>query len=240
MYIVLCLFLCCVKLSLNTYIDILDFCDSENRSHMVETEKQLLETGLSTEFEEDFNMAIGKDDSEDEYDEEQNIDDNENPKQNLDDSEDSEQNIHDNEDSDQDMENGSVLSDKDSELNDNEDMSSEETNRINIKSKSYPRNIEDKIENEDSRYSDVSKQSDDSKGLWEDIYGRQRDKKGNIILNKYVPPAARVANTDISVDSEKVHRLERQLKGILNRLAEQNMHTIANQVILLSVYKLLS
>ncbi|XP_032676324.1 nucleolar MIF4G domain-containing protein 1 homolog [Odontomachus brunneus] len=210
---------------------ILDFCDSENRSHVVETEKQLLETGLSTEFEEDLNMAIGEDDSEDEHDEEENIDDNENSKQNLDDSEDSEQNIHDNEDSDQDMENGSVLSDKDLELDNNEDMSSEETNRINVKSKSYPKNIKDEIENENSSYSDdASEQSDDSKGLWEDIYGRQRDKKGNIISNKYVPPAARVANTDISVDSEKARRLEKQLKGILNRLAEQNMYTIANQV----------
>ncbi|EFN89915.1 nucleolar MIF4G domain-containing protein 1 homolog [Harpegnathos saltator] len=149
---------------------LLDFCDSEDRNHMVETEKQLLETGLSAEFEEDLNMAISED-----------------------------------------------------------DISSEETDRINMKTKSYPTNGEDEIENEESKHSDASKQSDDSKGLWEDIYGRQRDKEGNVIAKKYVPPAASIS-TDISVDSEKARRLERQLKGILNRLAEQNMHTIANQV----------
>lgn len=193
-------------------LDILDFCESENRSHMVETEKQLLETELSTEFEEDLNMAIGKDNTGDEsekYDKQDNMDNND--------------------DSDQDMENESILSDKDSEQDDDHDeLSSEETNRTNVKSNEYS---SDDTENEESKHSDASEQADDSKGLWEDIYGRQRDKKGNVISNKYVPPAARVASTGISVDTEKAHRLEKQFKGILNKLAEQNMHIIANQVI---------
>lgn len=234
----------------------MDFCDSDNRNHIVETEKQLLETGLSTEFEEDLNIAISEnngendeepniddEDSEENIDssEEQNIDD-EDFEENIDDSnEDFEQNTDDNEDSKQDMENESILSAKDSELSDNENMSSEKTNRVNVKSKSYSRNDEDEIndegeENEELRHSDASEQSDDNKGLWEDIYGRQRDKEGNVIAKKYVPPAARVTNTDTSVDNEKTRRLERQLKGILNRLAEQNMHAIANQVILLYQY----
>lgn len=223
-------------------LDLLDFCDSENRNHIVETEKQLLETGLSTEFKEDLNMAIGEDDSEDEHDEERNVDDNEDLEQNIDDSEDSEEDVDDNEDSEQNMDdsedseqdigNESILSDKDSELDGNENMSSEKTNRINMNLKSHSTN-DDEIGNEESRYSDASEQSDDSKGLWEDIYGRQRDREGNVITKKYVPPAARVTNTDISIDSEKTRRLERQLKGILNRLAEQNMHTIANQVTIL-------
>ncbi|EZA48843.1 Nucleolar MIF4G domain-containing protein [Ooceraea biroi] len=172
--------------------DILDFCNSENRN--VETEKQLLESGLSTEFKEDLNIAIGENDSEEEHEKD-----------------DTEYNMDDNEDSEQDTE--------------------DNKNKVNIKSRNRPTNKEDAIlETEESIHSDASEHSHDSKGLWEDIYGRQRDKEGNIVSTKYVPPAARITSTDISMDDEKTRKLERQLKGILNRLAEQNMHTIANQV----------
>lgn len=189
----------------------MDFCDSENRSHIVETEKQLLETGLSREFEEDLNMAIGEDDTEDRHEKH-------------------EEGSIDNEDSEQDSENESLLSDENLTQNNSEEMSSEETNMINIESKKYAANEKDEIVNEE--LSNVSEQSDDNnEGLWEDIYGRQRDKEGNIVSKKYVPPAVRIASNNISSNNEKIHRLEKQLKGILNRLAEQNMHTIANQVI---------
>lgn len=192
----------------------MDFCDSENRSHIVETEKQLLETGLSREFEEDLNMAIGEDDTEDDHkkhDEEDSIDDNE--------------------DSEQDLENESLLSENLTQ-NNSEEITSEETNMMNIKSKKYAAEKEDEIVNEELSDSNVSEQSDgNNEGLWEDIYGRQRDKEGNIVSKKYVPPAVRFASNNISSNNEKVHRLEKQLKGILNRLTEQNMHTIANQVI---------
>lgn len=33
-----------------------------------------------------------------------------------------------------------------------------------------------------------------------------------------------------AVDSEELARLKKQLKGLINRLAESNMHSIANQV----------
>ncbi|KAG5320029.1 NOM1 protein, partial [Acromyrmex heyeri] len=166
---------------------LLDFCNSENRSHIVETEKQLLETGLSKEFEEDLNMAI-------------------------------------------DSENESLLSDENVIQVDKQsdgEISSEETDTINIKSKKYTPNEEEETVNEKSNHSNTS---DGNEDLWEDIYGRQRDKKGNIVLKKYVPPAVRIASNNISSDSEKISRLKKQMKGILNRLAEQNMHTIANQV----------
>lgn len=179
---------------------------------MVETEKQLLESGMSTEFEEDLNMAIGEDDTDEEHDNEDSINDNEEPEQ--------------------DMENESLLSDANSDQEDDEDISFEESNKIDVKSKNDQTDHEDEIENEDSRHSDVSEQADVGEDLWEDIYGRQRDKKGNIVSKKYVPPAARNASANITVDNEKARRLEKQLKGILNRLAEQNMHTIANQVII--------
>ncbi|KZC07820.1 Nucleolar MIF4G domain-containing protein 1 [Dufourea novaeangliae] len=67
---------------------------------------------------------------------------------------------------------------------------------------------------------------------WEDIYGRKRDSEGNVIheSTKYIPPAARV-NADNAVrDDEKLLSLKRKLKGCLNRVAEHNMHTIANQI----------
>ncbi|KAG5346636.1 NOM1 protein, partial [Acromyrmex charruanus] len=230
---------------------LLDFCNSENRSHIVETEKQLLETGLSKEFEEDLNMAIGEDDTEDgneKHDEQDSVDDNE--------------------DSEQDSENESLLSDENVIQVDGREISLEETNIINIKSKKYIPNEEEDTINEESSHSNTSEQSDGeisseetntinikskkytpneeeetvneksnhsntsdgNEDLWEDIYGRQRDKKGNIVLKKYVPPAVRIASNNISSDSEKISRLKKQMKGILNRLAEQNMHTIANQV----------
>ncbi|XP_070523734.1 nucleolar MIF4G domain-containing protein 1 homolog isoform X2 [Cardiocondyla obscurior] len=193
---------------------LLDFCDSENRSHIVETEKQLLETGLSKEFEEDLNLAVGEDDTEARHE-------NYEEKDNTDDMEDS---SNDNE-PEKDSENESLLSDESLTL-DNEEISLEETSAINKSEKCTTE--EDEIVNEELNHSNTSEESD-NESLWEDIYGRQRDKKGNVISKKYVPPAGRITD-DISSNSEKIHRLERQVKGILNRLAEQNMHTIANQV----------
>lgn len=71
------------------------------------------------------------------------------------------------------------------------------------------------------------------KDTWEDIYGRKRDKKGNIIDNasRYIPPAARI-NTVHSTnpDDGKLQLLRKQLKGCLNRVTEHNMYSIANQV----------
>ncbi|XP_036138480.1 nucleolar MIF4G domain-containing protein 1 homolog isoform X2 [Monomorium pharaonis] len=213
---------------------LLDFCDSENRSHIVETEKQLLETGFSRDFEEDLNMAIGdnkdfeQDDNEDsEQDDNEDFEQDDNEDFEQDDNDDSEQD--DNEDSEQDSENKSLLS-VENLIEDNEDIFSEGTNMINIKSKKYEPHEKDETVNKKSSYSNVSEQSDNNEDLWEDIYGRQRDKQGNIVSKKYVPPAARITSSNISSDDEKVRRLEKQIKGILNRLAEQNMHTIANQV----------
>ncbi|EFN71840.1 Nucleolar MIF4G domain-containing protein 1 [Camponotus floridanus] len=190
---------------------LLDFCDSENRSHLVETDKQLLETGLNTEFEEDLNLAIG---AENDVEDESEKFEGENNKD-ID------------KDFEQDMNMENLSTDENSDRDDNEEIAPEETHDIN-ETEEYLSD-KDETEDEESRHVTVE-QSDDNEGLWEDIYGRQRDKKGNIVSKKYVPPGARITSIDISVSGEKVHRLERQLKGILNRLAEQNMHTIGNQV----------
>lgn len=74
-------------------------------------------------------------------------------------------------------------------------------------------------------------------GTWEDIYGRLRSKDGSVIQKKpedarYVPPALR-QKTDDSQERkhrEKMNRLRKQLKGLINRLAESNMHSIASEI----------
>jgi len=193
-------------------IDLLDFCDSENRSHIVESEKYMLESGIGTEFEEDLNIALGKNNSKDEEDDKQHS-------------------IDHNKDFKQDTDNESILSNENSDQDeDSEEVSENETD---IKFTKNPTNKGNDIKDEDSVDSDTSKHSNDNKGLWEDIYGRQRDREGNIIATKYVPPAARIASTDIPINDEKSFKCEKQLKGILNRLAERNMHTIANQVLII-------
>lgn len=72
----------------------------------------------------------------------------------------------------------------------------------------------------------------DGKSSWEDIYGRERDAEGNIVQNigRYIPPAARPTACDANAHNEKIRSLRRQLKGCLNRITEQNMHYITNQV----------
>ncbi|XP_057660604.1 nucleolar MIF4G domain-containing protein 1 homolog [Diorhabda carinulata] len=73
-------------------------------------------------------------------------------------------------------------------------------------------------------------------GTWEDIYGRLRAKDGTVITkkteSKYVPPALREKKIGEGDEKriEKLNRLRKQLKGLLNRLAESNMHNIASQI----------
>ena len=81
--------------------------------------------------------------------------------------------------------------------------------------------------------------------IWEDIYGGKRDAAENIInesadpavddtsveaASKYIPPARRNTNTSGSQSEDKRIALSKQLKGLLNRLAEANMHGIAREV----------
>jgi nucleolar MIF4G domain-containing protein 1 len=72
--------------------------------------------------------------------------------------------------------------------------------------------------------------------IWEDIYGRKRDKDGIIkeSTGKYVPPAMRkkiIESSDlIEMDPkkrEKLMNLKKQLKGFVNRLAEANLCRIS-------------
>lgn len=104
----------------------------------------------------------------------------------------------------------------------------------------------------DSDQSDGENPKEEKPEIWEDIYGRKRDKEGNVInehLNgdasndtgKYIPPhlrarmAAEAANgmEEGEMDpkrKEKLMRLKRLLKGQLNRLSEANMHKISSEI----------
>ena len=85
---------------------------------------------------------------------------------------------------------------------------------------------EDKSE-DDSHDDDQNLESEkpEKEDTWEDIYGRKRDSQGNVLVTKYVPPAMRAQSGpgDLS-------RLEKQLKGQLNRLAESNLQSISRLV----------
>lgn len=72
-------------------------------------------------------------------------------------------------------------------------------------------------------------------GIAEDIYGRLRDKSGNIIGNpssssvdKYVPPGKRLQ--DSTTTCLELLKLKRQLKGLFNRLSESNLPSIISTI----------
>lgn len=75
--------------------------------------------------------------------------------------------------------------------------------------------------------------------IWEDIYGRLRDEKGNVIktdcksnesFQKYIPPAKRLSSTTDVQKQEKLKIITKQLRGLLNRLSESNMQPICYQI----------
>ncbi|CAD6227674.1 GSCOCG00001354001-RA-CDS [Cotesia congregata] len=89
---------------------------------------------------------------------------------------------------------------------------------------------------EDEEDIEDNKSKKNSDGTWEDIYGRKRDKDGNIInekasSGKYIPPAIRLKQLEESTaHQEKLQQLRKQMKGLINRLAEHNMHFISTQI----------
>uniref|UniRef100_A0A146LKF4 Nucleolar MIF4G domain-containing protein 1 n=1 Tax=Lygus hesperus TaxID=30085 RepID=A0A146LKF4_LYGHE len=89
---------------------------------------------------------------------------------------------------------------------------------------------DDSVCGSDMDVKDNKKQKDG--GVHEDIYGRLRDKDGNVIqpnTGKYVPPHLRNQPVDDKKKAE-LEKLYKTVKGLLNRLAENNMHSISNQI----------
>ncbi|CAH2044229.1 unnamed protein product, partial [Iphiclides podalirius] len=78
------------------------------------------------------------------------------------------------------------------------------------------------IEPEDEH--SVTKKDKEKPDMWEDIYGRKRDKEGNVIKEEkgvYIPPHLR--NKDSTSDKD-LAQLKRQIKSVLNKLAGTNLH----------------
>ncbi|XP_008553465.1 nucleolar MIF4G domain-containing protein 1 homolog [Microplitis demolitor] len=126
-----------------------------------------------------------------------------------------------------------------------EKINKSKSKALNSTKKPEPNSESDEFDDEDAfddGEEDEEEEDDDNKaeknsdGTWEDIYGRKRDKDGNIIdeksnSGKYIPPAARLKQLEESTaHQEKLERLRKQLKGLINRLAEHNMHTISSQI----------
>lgn len=92
--------------------------------------------------------------------------------------------------------------------------------------------------------SDIVDKTAKKSNVWEDIYGRKRDKDGQIIKEneptKYIPPHLRArmeqeSSVGVEMDAdpvrrEKLLRLKRVLKGYINRLSEANMHKIISDI----------
>ena len=105
-----------------------------------------------------------------------------------------------------------------------------ENDQVNsdVPSDDYMENIgssgdEDDSNEEDNDEKDEAEIKSQTEETWEDIYGRKRDQAGNVVQTKYIPPALRA----LQQGSNDLSRLEKQLKGQLNRLAESNMQSIA-------------
>ncbi|XP_013195549.1 nucleolar MIF4G domain-containing protein 1 [Amyelois transitella] len=79
-------------------------------------------------------------------------------------------------------------------------------------------------EYDDDETKQESEESKEKPDVWEDIYGRKRDKEGNIIKEEkgiYIPPHLR--NKDTTSDKDMV-QLKRQVKSVLNKLTGTNLH----------------
>ncbi|XP_034936056.1 nucleolar MIF4G domain-containing protein 1 [Chelonus insularis] len=215
---------------------LLDFCDGENRRFALETEKQLLGVDIESDFDEDFEMVTKgvnvkntlkksktKHDVDEELlckgDEESSDDDNKSMNSEFSDM------------NENDYPSGMDTNDNLSEIDANEDFSDEDEDDNDL---DQNRN-HDKIQNESEDDEDKNVTEGEENGTWYDIYGRKRDSSGHVISednkNKYIPPAARLQNLKkSSTDEEKLARLKKQLKGLVNRLAEFNLHSIALQI----------
>lgn len=109
------------------------------------------------------------------------------------------------------------------DLEENENLSVDESNDSELADDGEEDEVIDSDHGESIK---VEKPKNDKKSNWEDIYGRVRDKDGNVIVDsaskvgKYVPPAQRVAaSDDDGKNREMLERIKRQLKGHLNRSA---------------------
>lgn len=229
----------------------LDFCDEENRKIAVETEKQF-DAKQSSKFEEDFAIATGRkvsESSDDNFSDDEIVGTKQNSgksKQSGSEEDDDFSDLSgDFDGSEQNFSDDIGGKSEGEESLDEEETQQTSNSKINKQSKSRESDSESELDDElsegdfDEEMSENDSVGDENSehhkvgkdGSWEDIYGRKRDKSGNVVQEqgKYIPPGARKLS-ESTTDSEKLLRLRKQLKGLINRLAEHNMHMICNQV----------
>ncbi|KAK4873571.1 hypothetical protein RN001_012931 [Aquatica leii] len=224
---------------------LLEVCDSKNLEAAVAAEQQF--SAVNDDFAEDLELMTGKTKKEKK----------ENPV--LDDSEESDNNMNEDLSSNEDMDDDDSIEEDDVDVNPMSDeesattkdddvdvnaMSDEESattedDDVDVNAMSDDESVTTGDHDQDHTDDDEPNQEQEKEGdeTWEDIYGRTRGKDGSVLPaneNKYVPPAIRAkmeaASSDDKARSEKLKRLQRQLKGLLNRLAESNMHSISSQI----------
>ncbi|KAL1123123.1 hypothetical protein AAG570_002211 [Ranatra chinensis] len=208
---------------------ILDVCDSEKIKAAAATEQNLYESG--SEFEDDLAMVTGKK-AESKIVPKGEDSDNEGSEDDFEGDEDSiEDDLSDisetyRDSTQEDLDGGQDESE--SSGSDGDEEEEHRSSRVGGKSAAFDDTREDQEAPESNRGSDADE------GYWEDIYGRKRDRHGNVVQDrcqKYVPPNLRQsASGGGSQQREELSRLRKQMKGLLNRLAENNMHSIANQM----------
>lgn len=139
---------------------------------------------------------------------------------------------------------------EDSDDDDSEQSNSEEQPPKKVAKKSSALNSDGDSDSEFDVSNSDAEEEPEKPDVWEDIYGRKRDKQGNIIKEesneipesgKYIPPHLRARlQADANGNSngpdddpkrkEKLMRLKKLLKGFMNRLSEANMHKISTEI----------
>ncbi|KAL1497289.1 hypothetical protein ABEB36_008279 [Hypothenemus hampei] len=187
---------------------LLEVCDPEYMKNITSTEQDL--NDVNDTFGEDFELMTGKTKAE------------------------SEEEFSQNEEGSDSLDDESDFGEEEEEPSDTgEDDHLIESNKRKLSTLDIEESVNKKRKNSTS---DEESDKEDDK-VWEDIYGKLRTKKGEILEDqqgKYIPPAIRAkmegSTTEDKKRREKLERLKKQLKGLLNRLAESNMHNIANQI----------
>ncbi|XP_075238289.1 nucleolar MIF4G domain-containing protein 1 isoform X2 [Lycorma delicatula] len=206
---------------------LLDVCDSTKIKDAAEAEKNL--QGSDSEFEEDFEVI-----SRNKKKKIKKIEDETNDS-NVSDSA-SEMSNGDNSSDNEDLDDDDNFDDSDSE----NEKSLQIHFKVNKMSNSDTCSDNDEVFDK-SLLSDEEVVEEDDGGknksegaseVYEDIYGRKRDKDGNLvpISVKYIPPQLKAQQNNTDGKEELLGRLKKQIKGLLNRLAENNMHRILSEM----------
>ncbi|XP_026472282.1 nucleolar MIF4G domain-containing protein 1 homolog [Ctenocephalides felis] len=226
---------------------VLELCDSNVLAQKAKTEKQLVnlqnfdeldddnflqsdeESSISNNSSTGFNSENDKDSEFENQDENSGLDDSENQSDVY--SMDSEDDCEESKNESTLEYNLSALESNDSENSFSDDEMAVSGKCIQKKSKRSQKLLREAHVSENSGDSDSNSSMNEQNDFKEDIYGRKRDKQGNIVQEntKYIPPQVR-ARMLSGEQSEKLQRLKRQIKGLLNKLTEQNIHSISSEI----------